>query len=593
MLGIHDGHDAGVVLLEDGNILYAANEERFSRTKFHWGFPHLSLQNLFAVTGISPSSITKVAVSGQSVFENPQSAYALDPKDMSFFKRHGQQITDALGSITDTKPFAWLVKRVGMMQRDRGAVSTILRGFGIRAPIQWYDHHACHAAGAYFTSGKDPALVMTADFSGDGRSGTISVGRNGRLHAVAESPVIHSAGRFWDVITLLCGFKPPRHAGKITGLAAYKPSPAAHEKLRSLYGGDPKNLHFLNKERKIWHHELTRIKEILPNASREELAYAAQKVLEEAFCSVLKAAIQKTGIHDVALAGGTFANVRLNQKLAELPDVQSLYVFPNMGDGGLAMGAAFLETSRHLPLKPFILSNLYFGPHYPEQDIRRAAALHRLPLEPLRDPADFIARELRAKRVVGVYEGRMEFGPRALGHRSILAEPTDPTMMDWLNKRLERTDFMPFAPIIKEEAAPRYFSDFRKNAYPARFMTICFDVTEEARQKAPGIVHKDGTARPQTVSAREQPLIYAALTRHEELTGLPLCINTSFNKHEEPIVCEPEDAVKEFLRGGVDTLVMEGFAARSPARGVEAAVAQQERQHAALREDAAPARIPA
>lgn len=171
----------------------------------------------------------------------------------------------------------------------------------------------------------------------------------------------------------------------------------------------------------------------------------------------------------------------------------------------------------------------------------------------------------------------MEYGPRALGHRSILAEPTDVTMMDWLNKRLGRTEFMPFAPMILEEAAPRYFTNFAKSADAARFMTITLDVTEEGKRRAPGIVHKDGTARPQTISTREQPLLHRALTRYEELTGLPLCINTSFNKHEEPIVCKPEDAIREFQRGGVDTLVMGNFRVNA---SIRAPVRERARQAA-------------
>lgn len=574
VLGLHDGHDSGVVLLEDGHILYAANEERFSRKKFHWGFPHLSLQNLFETTKIAPENIAQVAVSGQSFFERDEAmAFALEPTHVNIYKRYGESVARSLGPLADSAAFAAFVKGVGMLQRNRGRVREYLEALGIHAPVRFYDHHVCHAAGAYFTAETDPVLVITADGSGDGVSGSVSIGREGRLTRIAHSPVVHSAGRFWDVITILCGFKPTRHAGKITGLAAYRPSPDAYEKLRRLYGANSGALRFANKERRVWFGELSRIREVLPEASREELAYAAQKVLEEAFGTVVEAAIARTGIPNVALAGGTFANVRLNQKLMEIPSLRSLHIFPNMGDGGLAMGAAFSATAARFPLRPAPLTNLYFGPAYPEHDVRRSAAALGIPLQKLSDPAETIARELEAKRVVGVYEGPMEFGPRALGHRSILAEPTDPTMMDWLNKRLERTEFMPFAPIILEEAAPRYFRNFAKGAYPAKFMTLCFDVTEEGKRQAPGIVHRDGTARPQTVSKKEQPLIHAALTRYEELTGLPLCINTSFNKHEEPIVCTPENALKEFLRGGVETLVMEGSAARFPAQSQAEALA--------------------
>lgn len=565
LLGLHDAHDSGVVLLEDGHIVYAASEERFSRVKFHWGFPHESLMDLFRTTGVAPSSIDAVAVSGQSKFEEGEvMALSFDRAKVNVWKRHGETIARTLGPLTETRAFSRLVKGVGALQRGRRHVVDTLHSCGVAAPVSFYDHHTCHAASAYFTAGVDPVLILTADFSGDGITGSVSVGRNGRLTRIAHSSVVHSSGRFWDVITYLCGFKPTRHAGKITGLAAYQPSPEAYKRLRTLYGGNPEHLSFENRERRVWLGEAKRIREVLPGASREELAYAAQKVLEEAYVSVLRAAIQRTGIRDVALAGGTFANVRLNQMLAELPEVNSLHVFPHMGDGGLALGAAFLETARQRPLSSRRLAHLYFGPAFTPADLQRAAAASHLPLEAMRDPANAIAAELAAKRVVGVYQGRMEYGPRALGNRSILAEPTDVTMMDWLNKRLARTEFMPFAPMILEEAAPRYFRNFAKSAYPAQFMTICVDVTEEGKAGAPGIVHKDGTARPQTISRTQQPLLHQALTCYQALTGLPLCINTSFNKHEEPIVCTPQDAITEFVRGGVDTIVMGNFMARAP-----------------------------
>lgn len=567
LLGLHDAHDSGVVLLEDGRIVYAASEERFSRVKFHWGFPHESLTDLFRTTGVAPSSIDAVAVSGQSKFEKDEvMALSFDRAKVNVWKRHGESIARTLGPLTETRAFSRLVWGVGALQRGRRYVVDTLRSRGVAAPVSFYDHHTCHAASAYFTAGTDPVLILTADFSGDGITGSVSIGRGGCLTRIAHASVVHSSGRFWDVITHLCGFKPTRHAGKITGLAAYQPSPEAYQRLRTLYGGNPERLRFENRERRVWLGEAKRIREVLPGSTREELAYAAQKVLEEAYRGVLRSAIQRTGIRDVALAGGTFANVRLNQMLAELPEVNSIHIFPHMGDGGLAMGAAFLATAERMPLRPFLLDHLYVGPWYGAAEIQAAAAKYGLVVESVDDPAELIAHELSRKRVVGVYQGRMEYGPRALGNRSILAEPTDVTMMDWLNKRLGRTEFMPFAPVILEEEALWYFQNIEKVHSPLRFMTTCVEVTEEGKAKAPGIVHKDGTARPQTISRVHQPLLHRALTRYQELTGLPLCINTSFNKHEEPIVCTPRDAIVEYLRGGVDTLVMEGMVVGAHAR---------------------------
>lgn len=556
ILGINDGHDSGVCFMDDGKIIYAANEERFARKKFYWGFPHLALKNLFEFTRIDPNSIDHVAIAGLAKFEE-ENTYSFDESAMTGLRRHGQKIAQLLGPLAETKLFANAIRAYGQMNREKIKLD-------FKAPISFHDHHLSHAASAYFSCGHDPAVVITADGSGDGLSGSVYVGKGGKLEMVAFSPVIHSSGRFWDVITHICGFKPVRHAGKITGLAAYKPTPDAYEKLRTLYGGDEKSFHFLNKERRVWLGELERIKKVMRGYNREELAYAAQKVLEEAFVKVIKAAIKKTGIGDIALAGGTFANVRLNQILADLPEVSSIWIFPHMGDGGLNVGTAYLAESYQKTLLPKKLDHIYLGPEFSLRDIDTALATHNQQIKIVSDPAEFIAENLAKKKVIGVFQKRMEYGPRALGHRSILAEPTDPTMQDWLNARLSRTEFMPFAPMILEHKAPQYFQNYSKGAYAAQFMTMCFSVTDLARKKAPGIIHKDGTARPQIVSEKTNPLIFRALTLYEQKTGLPLCVNTSFNKHEEPIVCTPEDAVKEFLRGGVDVLVMEDRVIESP-----------------------------
>lgn len=557
ILGINDGHDSGICLMDGGKIIYASSEERFSRKKFHWGFPTLALQNMFEYTHIEPSSIERVAIGGLAKFET-EDTYTFDVTAMTGLRRWGHYIGRSLGPFAETDIFASAVRMFGQFKRESTfTFADRLNKVGIDAPIDMYDHHLCHAASAYFTCGHDPALVITADGSGDGLAGSVYIGTKGHLRRIAFSPVIHSSGRFWDVITYLCGFKPVRHAGKITGLAAYKPSDKAYQLLKTLYGGDARHLYFRNKERRVWLGELERIRRLLVGFSREEIAYAAQKVLEEAYTTVIRQAIKLTGISHLALAGGTFANVRLNQIIAEMPEVASIWIFPHMGDGGLNAGAAYLSQATHQGLKPKQLEHVYLGPAYDTSHIDKALRDHSLPVRQVSDPGQVIADHLAEKHVIGIFQGRMEYGPRALGNRSIVAEPTDPTMMDWLNKRLERTEFMPFAPMILEHRAPEYFENFTPHAYPAKYMTLCFLVTDKGRAKAPGIVHKDGTARPQVVNATSNPLIARALTLYEEKTGLPLCINTSFNKHEEPIVCTPEDAIKEFIRGGTDVLVLE------------------------------------
>lgn len=226
----------------------------------------------------------------------------------------------------------------------------------------------------------------------------------------------------------------------------------------------------------------------------------------------------------------------------------------------MAVGSALLLAGQRGETRPHWLTDVYWGDDWSEASMR--AALQQssgVRWRRLEEPAEAIATAMAQKQVVGVFHGRMEYGPRALGHRSILAEPTDTTMMDWLNKRLCRTEFMPFAPIIVEEEAPHYFQNFAASVYPSRFMTICVQCTPLCREKAPGVVHRDGTARPQSVRSDTDPYTYRALRAYQRQTGLPLAINTSFNKHEEPIVGSPADAISELKRNAVDVLFLENY----------------------------------
>lgn len=560
VLGIHDGKDAGVALVQDGRILYAANEERFSRNKLHFGFPFLSLQNMLSHTGIDPSEIDRVCVGFQSMVETEDYPIYTDINDVTLLQRIFAGTSRLLGPVTATRSFVTASRHLlSMVSKNKQSLQKSVREFGIEADIEYIDHHRAHAASAYYTSGFDDALVITADGGGDGLAGSVYTGRQGALEAVTEWPRVHSPGNFWFLITYICGFNPIKHGGKITGLAAYERCDETHEILSRYYGYDRERLCFLNRKHLLFRDAYAELSKALEGYSIEQIAYGAQKVLEETICGIVEAAVERTGLGKVAFAGGTFANVRLNQKILELDGVDTIFVHPHMGDGGVALGAGLDTLAREDGLKPTALSNVYFGNATCEQETLEALYGAPVAFEKLEDPADAIAECLVEKKVIGLFNGRMEYGPRALGHRTILAEPTDPTMMHWLNERLDRTEFMPFAPIILEEDAPAYFENFEPGRLAARFMTVCFDVTPHGKRLAPGIVHKDGTARPQIVNETENGYVYRALKRYKEKTGLSLGINTSFNKHEEPIVCRPRDAIQELLRGGVDVLFIENY----------------------------------
>lgn len=560
ILGIHDGKDAGVALVAGGRVVFAANEERYSRQKMHFGFPFLSLQKLFRFTGVEPKDIDQVTVGFEAMAEQSSEAYDYQAEPRLHQKVYSA-LTRTLGGVMDTKAATYGALQVlKLLSQNKTELRQNLSNVGVEAPVQFLNHHLTHAASAYYTSGRSEALVVTSDGGGDAISGGTFVARDGVIENKSTFSTLNSAGVFWEIITQLCGFNPERHGGKITGLAAYAAGDEAYAILGKIYGYNRRAGGMENRRKLAFRDAYEYVRAQAGHLGIEELSSGAQRILEETFVETVREARARHGIPHLVLAGGTFANVRLNQKILEIPGIESVHVYPHMGDGGTAVGSALLAAAHAGETQPHELPDVFWGDDWSDAAIRaELERCHGVRWERLADPAAAIADAIAAKQVVGVFQGRMEYGPRALGHRSILAEPTDTTMMDWLNRRLCRTEFMPFAPLVLEEEAPRYFENFAACAYPSRFMTICVQTTPLCREKAAGVVHRDGTARPQAVRRDTDPYTHAALEAYRRKTGLPLAINTSFNKHEEPIVGSPADAIGELKRDAVDVLFLENY----------------------------------
>jgi carbamoyltransferase len=242
-----------------------------------------------------------------------------------------------------------------------------------------------------------------------------------------------------------------------------------------------------------------------------------------------------------------------------------VYVFPAMGDEGLGLGAALYAAGKRNALMPFRLRDVYLGPEYSEHEIETALRREEVSFDRFTDSelADRVAALLCESKVIALYRGRMEFGPRALGHRTILFQTTDPTVNEWLNTRLQRTEFMPFAPVTLSEHAGECYKDISRQRYTSQFMTITSDCTDWMKQASPAVVHLDGTARPQLITREAEPFYYQILERYHERTGIPSLVNTSFNMHEEPIVCTPQDAIRAFKQGHLDYIAIGPFLAAS------------------------------
>jgi carbamoyltransferase len=291
------------------------------------------------------------------------------------------------------------------------------------------------------------------------------------------------------------------------------------------------------------------------NFEYADLAFAIQKVLEESVCQIIQYWIEKTGVHQVALTGGVFANVKLNQKISELEGVRYVKVFPHMGDGGIAIGAVWSHLqSQGVNLDPSLVSTMYLGTPFESRKLESKGAKFQQIEYPESQVAEEIVRRILEGRVVAVLNGKMEFGPRALGNTSILLDPRDKKIIGKVNTRLKRTEFMPFAPCVIGDDFENWFSTKNQTLQPFEFMTMTCDVNGAKRDLVPAITHIDGTARPQIVTPTSNGFLFDILVEFQKETGIPILVNTSFNVHEEPIIRDTQSALSALDRGAVDDL---------------------------------------
>jgi carbamoyltransferase len=598
--------DSTVSFMEDGRVLFACAEERLSRVKLQSGFPERALKLGLERTGWDPVSIDAVAYAffdwneesrliketlAQDERRNGASSTAgsvnryraaiksgyqldrtlripgLDTDASEFMPRKGLIKRLAYEKAASTAALDWKVHRHLFKKWANSAVSEHrqwsedlaagLKKYGLKDKLKRFNHHDTHAANAFYASGFDSALVVTLDGYGSGNCGGVYAAGPDGLKCLIKFPFPNSLGIFYEHVTSGLGFKPSRHEGKIVGLAAYGNSKHLADVLLDRFDvtdGDIRIKAGMN-------HFFTRA--LAGHFAKRDVAAAYQYVLEEVARRAVTYWVKKTGLTNLVMSGGVNANVKLNQRLREIPGITGIFVYPNMGDGGCGTGAAMLVFGQdRLPRGP--LENVYYGPDYSENELKQAFDAAQLRYERYDDVEDRIGDLLARDSIVGRFNGRMEYGPRALGNRSVLYPAKEPEVNQWLNKQLGRTEFMPFAPAALMEAGPRLFKNLTGCEKAAEFMTITFDCTEEMKRLCPAAVHVDGTARPQLVSERTNPSFHRIIKAYEKRSGIPSVINTSFNMHEEPIICSPEDAVRAFLLGNIDYLAAGPFIVPHP-----------------------------
>lgn len=559
ILGIYQGHDANAALISDDKIIAAAQEERFLRKKHFCGFPFESVKFVIKQAGISPSKIKYVACphDSSSLLLIKRNQYRKEEKRNIYFR------------VPDKAARDRALRRISRKLKEAG-VSNFKEIINL-------DHHLAHASCAYRCCGWQEATVITLDGSGNNLSGSVYHGKNGSLKSVAEITSQGSLGWFYSAVTEALGFRPGDEEGKAMSLAAYGRSNSSLMSRLKMFAPDFKGLSlsravpwsisakvedgFYNCRFK----ESKEIRRLVDKFGRENVAACAQRIIEQKVKALAEEAVRITGSGRLAVAGGVFLNVRLNMLLEEAKFTREIRPHPAAGDSGLALGAALEALNRLAPKKKiFYLDNAYLGPAFSNNEIlsllkggkfmARTVAYKEIP--------GIVSDYLRKGLAVGWFQGRMEYGPRALGARSVLLDPRNIPAMKRLNLKLKKREwFMPFAPAILREQMRKYVKG--QKVYSSPFMLKAYKIKKEKEGELAACMHVDGTIRAQTVSRKQNPLYYDTIKKFYKDTGVAGVLNTSFNRHGLPIVCSPQDALRHLKMKCVDVLVMNNIIAEN------------------------------
>jgi carbamoyltransferase len=545
VLGINCfSHDTAACLLEDGRLAALAEEERFNRQRHTTRFPDQAIEFCLGLAGIGMGEVDVVA----------------------FAHRPGLDLARGVADALSRRAPRRLAVQAYVDAKLLGKEAAFRARWRYRGRITHIGHHDAHAASAFFPSPFERAAVLTLDRGGDFLSTTLQVGTGSRLDRLAQVRNPDSLGEVYSALTWYLGFAPNADEGKTMGLAPYGRDKLVPE-LADLVHRTPDGLFRVNLNWFVYHREggwlsraflerygPPRVPESAITEHHQDLAFAVQDLLEETALHVARTLRQRSGSPNLCLAGGVALNSVMNTRLLREAGFDQIFVQPAASDAGNALGAALWVWHQRLGRpRGQPMTHAFHGADWTERQLADALAGQGLQVRTAPDPAEEAARLLADGRIVGWFQGRAEVGPRALGARSILADPRRAENKDVVNARVKRREgFRPFAPSVLDEHGPDFFDGYAPNP----FMLLVQPVRAERRAQIPAVTHVDGTARLQSVTAAEHPLYHRLISRFAAHTGVPVVLNTSFNLRGEPIVHRPAEAVADFLRSDLDALFL-------------------------------------
>jgi carbamoyltransferase len=565
ILGLHDGHNAAAALLERGRVVAAVQEERLTRTKNQGGIPRCAISDLLSTSEMTsaPKSVGKIALNGKYMTYDHWNREPL----LEQYEQTGGIVAQLKQPLKGTFVDGLYQKNIAH-QRTR-QLSALGFDNGL---LESVDHHTAHAAAAYYGSGYDgKVLVLTCDGGGDRLSATVNVAEHGRIERIASIPENDSIGLLYAMVTYYMGMMPLEHEYKVMGLAPYVGDPIKSMQQAHLFTD---LFEFDPKQPLVWRRRkgvpplfagYGLVRKLLYRQRFDLVAAGLQQFTEDMLTQWVRNCIRETGIHRIACSGGVFMNVKANKEILALPEVEQLFVFPSCGDESNSVGAAYwlyaqecMQRDRPVDIEP--IGSIYWGRGFDDAEVEIALkefkGRSQVSYKHVENIERLAAETLASGEIVARAKGRMEFGARALGNRSILARADNMEAVRIINDMIKSRDFwMPFAPAVLAERADDYY--FKPKPMFAPYMIIAFDSRPEARSRCVAGRHPyDHTVRPQEVTEKWNPDFYRLIKHYEEITGEGIILNTSFNLHGYPIVYQPAEAIDVFDRSGLQYLAL-------------------------------------